>query len=147
MDNLDTSTDGKDPKVPTPAELRKQRIVIFWAVVAGLVVLGGVGTSIWYLLLDGTDTAKIRDTFVIVMAVELLLIGVTMVILLVQIAKLVNLIQNEVKPLLETANETMNTVRGTAAFLSEAITEPVYKLNSFVAGLQKAIEMLNLFRK
>ncbi len=147
MDYVDTSSNGKGPKTPTPAELRKQKIVMFWAAAAGLVVLGGAGAGIWYLLQDSTDTAKIRDTFVIVMAVELVLIGVTMAVLLVQVAKLVNLIQNEVKPLLETANETMNTVRGTAAFLSEAITEPVYKLNSFMAGLQKAIDMMNIFRQ
>lgn len=142
-----TSSNGHGPKPLTKAELRRQRAIKFWASVVGLLVVSGFIGSLWYLLQPTTPTAQIRDVFVIAMAVELLLIGISMVILIIQIAKLVNLLQNEVKPLLESANETLTTVRGTAAFLSEAITEPVVKLNSFMAGVQRAIEMLNIFGK
>jgi amino acid permease len=81
------------------------------------------------------------------MALEFLLIGLALVILIIQLANLINLLQNEVKPILESTNETANTLRGTAAFLSQNLTEPVIQLNSYVAALRRAIELLGLARK
>ena len=65
-------------------------------------------------------------------------------VLIVQVAGLINLLNNEVKPMLEATNETIATLRGTTEFLSENLVEPVVKLNSYVAGLQKMLEIFNL---
>jgi hypothetical protein len=76
------------------------------------------------------------------MAFESLIIGAALVVLAIQIASLVNLLQNEVKPILKSTNETVNTLRGTTEFLSENMVEPVIKLNSYLAGLRK---LFNIF--
>jgi len=46
------------------------------------------------------------------MAFESLIIGVTLVILMIQLATLINLLQNEIKPILNSTNETVNTLKG-----------------------------------
>ncbi|MEK7325379.1 MAG: hypothetical protein AAB217_09020, partial [Chloroflexota bacterium] len=74
-------------------------------------------------------------------------IGFALVILMIQLARLTNLLQHEIKPILESTNETVNTVRGTAIFVSENIVDPVMKLNGYVAALSKFFELINLARK
>ncbi len=56
-------------------------------ILIGIVVLILVGLSvgIFFLAKPDTDTARIRDIFIIFMALESLLIGIALVILLVQI--------------------------------------------------------------
>jgi amino acid permease len=82
--------------------------------------------------------------FLIFMALESLIIGAALVVLIIQIASLINLLNNEIKPVLEATNETIATLRGTTQFLSENLVQPVMKLNSYVAGLQKMLDIFNL---
>ena len=62
-------------------------------------------------------------------------------------ARLINLLQNEIKPILYSTNETVSTLRGTAAFLSDNLAEPVIKLNEYLAGFMQALAVLGLVRK
>jgi hypothetical protein len=81
------------------------------------------------------------------MAFESLVIGVALVILIIQVASLINLLQNEIKPILDATNETVNTLRGTTTFLSENLVEPVIKLNTYLAGIQRVLKLLGLKRR
>ena len=67
-------------------------------------------------------------------------------ILVIQLARLVNLLQNEVQPILDSTNEAANTLRGTAEFISENLAEPVVKLNSYGAALKRLLEILKVAR-
>jgi hypothetical protein len=127
----------------TAAE-RKQRQIIIVASIAAEAILILVIAAIIYLMQPGTATDKIRDIFIIFMALESLVIGAALVVLVVQIASLINLLNNEIKPMLESTNETIATLRGTTIFLSENVVEPVVKLNSYVAGLQKMVDIFSI---
>lgn len=129
---------------PTP--LRERRIWII-AILVAILLLGLIGLAVYALLLPGTPTARIRDIFIIILALESLVIGVALIVLLVQLALLINLIQNEIRPILESTSETVNTLRGTAEFLGENVVQPVIKLNSYLAGLQRILDLLRLTRK
>ena len=124
---------------PAPKANKAQTIIIAIAAVllVGLIITGAV------LLLTGSaDRAgQWRDVFIIFIALEMLIIGAAIVILMVQMAILINLLQNEIRPILETTNETANTMRGTAEFLSKNVSEPVIKLNGYLAGLQRLINL------
>jgi hypothetical protein len=138
------------PPVSAAAEaeaLRQQRRIVITVVIAGLVFLTLIILAIIYLLKPGTPTETIRDIFIIFVALESLVIGAALIILIIQIASLINLLQNEVRPILSATNETVNTLRGTTEFLSENMVEPVIKLNSYLAGLQKLFEMVGLKKK
>lgn len=129
-------------------EIRKQRLTAVSVTIVGILLLAGFVTALVFLLnpnltREGT-VARIRDVFIIVMSLESLLIGAALIILIVQLARLTNLLQNEVKPILDSTNETVNTLRGTTEFLSDNLVEPVMKLNEYIAVIQKFFELLGL---
>ncbi|MCK4962815.1 MAG: hypothetical protein KAS19_10025, partial [Anaerolineales bacterium] len=89
----------------------------------------------------------IRDIVIIFMAVESSLIGIVMIILITQLARLTAMLQNEIKPILDSTNETLNTLRGTTTFLSNNLVDPVVKANSVITALRRAIELLPISRR
>jgi len=127
--------------------LRRQRLIILWIVLSGLVFVALVVLAVFGLMQSGEQTAKIRDIFIIFMAFESLVIGAALIILVIQVASLINLLQNEVKPILDATNETVNTLRGTTTFLSENLVEPVIKLNSYLAGLRRFFQLFGFKEK
>jgi membrane-associated HD superfamily phosphohydrolase len=130
------------------ARLRKQRWVMVAIIAGAVMLLAGIVVAIYFLASGPAEaTAKVRDIFIIFMALESLLIGAALVVLMIQLANLINLLQNEVKPILKSTSETVNTLRGTTEFLSENLVEPVIKLNSYMAGLKKFFDLFNFFRK
>jgi hypothetical protein len=119
-----------------------------WVVIAGLIILGALITGIVFLARsDSLTTSHIRDIFIIVLALESLIIGAALVILVVQLALLINLLQNEIKPILETTRRTVNTLKGTTAFLSEHAVKPVINLGSMAAGLKRLVEIFGIIKK
>jgi len=116
---------------------QKKLWLMVGAIAGVVIVLALIALVVYALLQNDTRTANIRDIFIIFMAFESLIIGAALVVLIVQVASLINLLQNEVKPILESTSDTVNTLRGTTEFLSENLVEPVIKLNSYIAGLRK----------
>jgi hypothetical protein len=137
---------SEEPSSPPKTEQQQRKIVI--AIVVGVIVLLVLlGLAIYFLLQPTTPTDKIRDVFIIVVALESLVIGVALIVLIVQLASLINLLQNEVKPILTATSETVNTLRGTAEFLGENVVEPVIKLNSYLAGMSRMLELMGIRKK
>jgi len=81
------------------------------------------------------------------MALESLLIGLALIVLIIQIARLTNLLENEVKPILASTNETISNLRGTSKFLSDNLVEPVIKLNEVIAVFQRVTDILHIAKK
>ncbi|MCE9647862.1 MAG: hypothetical protein K8S20_17850 [Chloroflexi bacterium] len=136
---------------PSPEELaakreaeRKQKVIVATIIVGIVLILVLLGVAIFFLMQPGTPTDKIRDVFIIVVALESLVIGAALVVLVVQLASLINLIQNEVRPILNATSETVNTLRGTVEFLGENVVEPVVKLNGYLAGLRRMLELMGI---
>jgi hypothetical protein len=129
------------------ANLRKQRWILAGIITGVIILLAGIVVAVIFLVKSPAAAANVRDIFIIFMALESLLIGAALVVLMIQLASLINLLQNEVKPILKSTNETVNTLRGTTEFLSENLVEPVIKLNSYLAGLKKFFDLFNIIRK
>jgi hypothetical protein len=148
-------TETSIPAAPkTEAELaaerearRQQRTMMITIVVGVVVFIALIVLAVIYLLQDTAPTDKIRDIFIIFMALESLLIGIALIVLIAQIASLINLLQNEIRPILEATNETVNTLRGTTQFLSQNLIDPVIKLQGYLAGLNRLLDMLGIKRK
>ena len=129
---------------------KQQRAIVIWGVVFLALLLAGIVTAIYFLLRPETpaeQVGRIRDIFLIFMALESLLIGAALIVLIAQVASLINLLQNEVRPILQSTTETVNNLRGTAEFLGENIVQPVIKLNGYLAGLQRVIELMGIKRR
>jgi hypothetical protein len=121
--------------------LRKQRWIVAGVILAVILVLAGIVGAVIALSKNPAVATNVRDIFIIFMALESLIIGAALVVLVIQVASLLNLLQNEVKPILKSTSETVNTLRGTTEFLSENLVEPVIKLNSYLAGLRRFFDV------
>jgi hypothetical protein len=132
-----------------PAGKAPQSKAKTWPIIVGALVLLAVivGIIVLLMLTGSENVGKIRDIFIIFMALESLIIGIVLVILIVQLAVLINLVQNEIKPIMEATNETVNTLKGTSTFISNNLAEPVIKLNEYLAGLKKLMDLLFPIRK
>ncbi len=119
-----------------------------WIWIVGLILLLAlIGAGIFFLFRASPGvTAQIRDVFIIFMALEAILIGAALVILIIQVTSLINLLQNEVKPILKSTTDTVNTLKGTTDFLSQNLVDPVIKLNGSLAGLKKLLDLLKIVR-
>jgi magnesium-transporting ATPase (P-type) len=136
------------PNTVDPEQEARQRRMVIVGVIFGVVVLVGFIVFMVFLLTRNTvQAAHIRDIFIIFMAAESILIGVALVILIIQLAVLINLIQNEIKPILDSTNQTVNNLRGTTAFLSDNLVGPVIKLNEYMAGFAQFFTTIGFFRK
>jgi hypothetical protein len=124
---------------------RKMMVIIIGAAVILLLIIVGV----FVLLMNAKpgNVAQLRDVFIIFMSLQSLLIGLVLVILLIQLSRLINLLQNEIKPILESTNETVSNLRGTASFLSDNLTEPVIKMNEYLAGLVRLLTIIGVIRR
>jgi hypothetical protein len=142
-----TDSDPETAQTPPTGSDSTRRMVIF-ASIFGVVVLALLILGVFFLARSSLETtAHIRDIFIIFMALESLLLGLVLITLVVQLARLTNLLQNEIKPILQSTNETVSTLRGTTAFLSDNLVEPVIKLNEYVAALQQFVQLFGLGRK
>ena len=126
---------------------RQMKRIMTGVAIGAVVLIVLLGLAVFYLLQPATPTDKIRDVFIIVVALESLVIGVALIVLVMQLASLINLLQNEVRPILKATNETVNNLRGTAEFLGENVVEPVVKLNGYLAGLTRMLELMGLKKK
>ena len=112
-------------------------------IIASVVLLGIVVGVVSLAFQGGETVGKVRDIFIILMALMMFVIGVALVVLIIQIADLTNLLKNEVRPILKSTTDTVNTLKGTVRFMSDHLAEPVIKLNENMAGLEK---IASLFR-
>jgi len=91
--------------------------------------------------------ATVRDAAIILLALESLVIGVLLSVLLWQLRNLSRMLEQEVKPLLDSVNETVGTVKGTSTFLSDTVVSPVVEAISTVAGFRRGLKTLGSLRR
>ena len=117
------------------------------AIVIGVLLLVGLTVGLFFLArAEGQVVTQVRDIFIILMALMMFVIGVALVVLILQIANLTNLLQHEIKPILHSTTDTVNTLKGTVRFLSDNVSEPVIKLNESLASIKKLVDIFRLKR-
>ncbi len=123
-------------------ESRQRTFLIIGVVVAILIVLAIlVGLTI-LAIQHPAGTASIRDVTIIVAAVMTVVIALVLIYLIYELAMLFLLLRDEIKPLLVSINETMNTVRGTTEFMSENVVQPTIRVSSTFSGVMRAVQVL-----
>jgi len=145
----------------SPAESKAQRVLTIALVVVGI-VLTGLIVLLVFLSISAYEAAYsgaapspgevvvslLRDAAIIFVAFETMVIGILLVILMVQMQSLLSLLRDEIKPMLEAANDTVATVRGTTQFVSHNVVSPVMKWSGYLAGVRRiAKEIIGLIEK
>lgn len=87
-------------------------------------------------------TATIRDIAIIIIAIQSIVIGGLLALLVWQVWRLVKTLQTEIKPIIQDTQTTVSTVRGTATFVSDNVVSPVVKTSSKVVGLRRTMQSL-----
>jgi hypothetical protein len=87
-------------------------------------------------------SATLRDIAIIIVAVETIIINALLILLVWQIWRLIKMIREEIKPILEDTKDTIGTVRGTADFVSSNVVDPVVKTSGRIAGFRQTLRTL-----
>lgn len=141
LDQAPTQMEPTGKEHPNQNFWQKNKVVII-ATVVGVLLVGLLAGLLYMAATNPTATATARDVMIIVMAFVSCLIGVAIIVLIAQVAMLTQLLRDEIKPLMESAQETMNVLRGTTAFMSENLVEPTIKASSAAAGVRRIVEVL-----
>jgi hypothetical protein len=86
--------------------------------------------------------AVARDLAIILLALESIVIGIILAVLVIQVIRLTRLLRDEVLPILRSTQETVSAVRGTTTFMSDHLVQPVVKASSYAAGARQAVGIL-----
>ncbi len=81
-----------------------------------------------------------RDVAIIVLCIESLIIGGLLIVLALQLQNLIRLLQEELRPILASLQETVGTVRGTTTIVSDYVVTPVARLASLWEGIREGAE-------
>jgi len=84
----------------------------------------------------------IRDLMIVFIALELALIFVSVSVLLVQVSRLVNLLTEEIAPLLDATQETVQTAQNTVEFAGRNVLNPMIEFSSFLTTLMSLFTSL-----
>jgi hypothetical protein len=147
-DLLETTDTGTPDEGRGPGMGRWMKIA--FGGLAGAIVVGLV-IAIVGALADSEGVSNffriVRDFFIILLALQGILICVALIILITQVSALINLLENEIKPLLEEARETISTARGTAEFVSKNVASPIIRTAAALSGARAfVVELLGIRR-
>jgi hypothetical protein len=130
----------EQPITMTEAERQMRRrmtlIGIGIAIIAVLILLG------FAAMIAAGVIDEVRDIMIILLAVESLVIGGVTLFLLYQMIMLLTLIREELIPLIQSAQDTVNSARGTTVYVSRKIIVPSAKAATTVARLQTMARVL-----
>jgi hypothetical protein len=65
-----------------------------------------------------------------------------LVLLLLEIRSLSKMLRENIYPILQSADETARTVRGTSVFVTENVVTPVVRISSIAAGVGEALRVI-----
>jgi hypothetical protein len=137
-------SDKKPVDIPhTQPDTGKNRARTIGIVVGVVVVLAIVVAATYGLVTHPVVTSVLRDISIILLALVTIVIGLFLVILIFQLQSLIALLRDEIQPILESTNETVNTVRGTTTFVSDALVQPMITAASLASGVRQTISTLS----
>jgi hypothetical protein len=140
MDKEEIKTDQSVPPTtqdnPRPGLSTGAKIGIGVGIVVVIVVLLLV---LGFMLNHPVTASTLRDIAIIVLAFQSQVVLILMAILIYQLVVLIRLLRDDVRPMLDSTQETLNTVRGTVTFVSERVTKPAIQASSYINGIGRSI--------
>jgi len=119
---------------------RTPAIIAGVVAVVTLVVLILIG--VW-LFNHPAAAAVLRDIFIILLGIQSIIIGLLLLVLVVatiyvalKMYDLTQFVQDELRPMLQRADDTLRTVQSRTAFVSDAAVKPVIEVMSYAAWMR-----------
>lgn len=136
-----SNTPGTLPEQNKLISVKPVYIVLAVILVVALLV-GTVWGIVWLASTQAATIEAVRDVLLIALALESCLFGIVLLFMLLMIVRLVNMLEFEIKPILEKTNETVGTIRGTTTFVSKNVVKPVTEARVQMAGVRRALKAL-----
>lgn len=155
-----TAAPPSEVEAESPAAQRARRWFIVGGIIVALLLIGAI-VGMVFLSINAYQAVQageapsggavvvslLRDVAIIFVALEMLVIGALLIVLMLQLQSLTVLMRDEIKPMLEAANETVTTVRGTTRFVSHSVVSPVMKVSSTLAGARRILKDIGHLRR
>jgi cytochrome c biogenesis protein CcdA len=97
----------KVEQIDAQTEVSNQKKSKLAVVIIVLILLGLIVGLFFLARADGQVVSQVRDIFIILMALMMVVIGAALVLLIIQLANLTNLLQHEIKPILHSTTDTV----------------------------------------
>ena len=107
---------------------------VFWG--------GFLWLIVWLASNQAAEVEAVRDVMIIILAMQSCIFGIAALVLLVIVIRLVNMLEFEIRPILEKTNETLGTVQGTTTFVGDNMVKPAIRAKSQLAGIRKGLKTL-----
>ena len=124
----------------TSADQKSKNKMLWIGLIAGAIVL--VIIIGFVFMINAGVTGTVRDVIIILLTLELLVVGTLTLVLVVQVISLVRMLREEIKPLLQSAQDTLEATRGTTTFVSKKVITPAIEVVSAVAGVKRVIQFV-----
>lgn len=136
-----------ETSVQIPSEPRDKPLIRTSTIIIGVVItLVIVGLLIWGIIWLARNAAMeveaVRDILIIALALESCIFGIVLLLLLVMVIRLVNMLEFEIKPILEKTNDTVGMIRGTTVFVSQNVVKPVTTATAYMAAVRTGLRTL-----
>jgi len=134
--DVEAPSDAAAPLTPEETAAKRTQTYIIAGAVGFLVLLVA---AIVLMAAFPAATVVVRDIAIVFVAVSTFLMGLAMILLIFQLQVLIQVLRDEIQPLLRSVNDTVSTVRGTTEFVSHNMVSPIIKAAGFTSGLQKVV--------
>jgi hypothetical protein len=131
---------------PEPPSQRRPLVPVVYIVLGVFAVLTIsvllIVLMAWLAANYAAQIETVRDLVLIGLGLTSCLTSIVLIMLLIMTIRLVNMLEFEVKPILNKTNETLGTLRGTSVFVSRNVVEPMTTASSYLAGLRRGVATL-----
>ena len=118
---------------------QKQKTLIGMGIAIAIALLIFI---LWYMITHPVFTAAVTDIWISLLALGVLVMNVFLIIMLWQIIRLIDFLLFELKPVLESLQETSSTVRGTATFVSDEVSSPIIDASAKTARVKGSLRFV-----
>lgn len=143
MQEIEETVPARGPEAGAEPEDSTDTRRTIGLVLIAVVLLAAIGAALFLLATHPPATVFLRDIAIITLALVTIIIGLFLIILIFQLQSLIALLRDEIRPLLDSANQTASTVRGTTTFVSDAVVTPMIRLASLSAGVAQTLRTLS----
>ena len=97
---------------------------------------------LWYMFTHPVFSEVATNISIIVLALVVLVMNVFLIVRLWQVIRLIDFLLFELKPVLESLQETSSTVRGTATFVTDEVSSPIIDASAKTARVKGSLRFV-----
>jgi hypothetical protein len=115
---------------------------VLFMILAGVLVLGVLALPIILYFFLPAELPPVRDMAIIYASLFMCVGALLFIVMTALLAMIAFAIRDHIVPALDKVNDTAQTVKGTATFVSESVVAPIIKVAGAAAGARAMVQTL-----